>query len=366
MSDFFAKLLSADFMPHGHCYYWQPGIVWLHVISDGVIALAYYTIPVALIYFVRKRRDLVFNWMFVLFGVFIFACGTTHVMNIWEVWHGTYRLGGTVKLVTAAASIFTAIQLWPMIPKALSLPSGAQLAAANAELATANRELESFSYTVSHDLRAPLRGIDGYSSLLLEDHTTELTPEARRCLDLVRQNTQQMGQLVDDLLDFARLNRRPVEKQPVRTGELARRVVEELQSAERDRQVQVAFGALPDCRADEAMLRQVYRNLVANAFKFTRKSDRPVIEIGSCERNGEDEPTTYFVKDNGVGFDMKYTGKLFGVFQRLHRPEDYEGTGVGLAIVERIVQRHGGRVWAESAAGQGATFYFTLGGEGDA
>src|SRR6266498_2762598 len=108
MSDFFAKLLSADFLPHGHCYYWQPGIVWLHVISDGVIALAYYTIPIALIYFVRKRRDLVFNWMFVLFGVFIFACGTTHVMNIWEVWHGTYRLGGTVKLLTAAASIFTA------------------------------------------------------------------------------------------------------------------------------------------------------------------------------------------------------------------------------------------------------------------
>jgi len=366
MSDFFARILSADFMPHGHCYYWQPAIVWLHVLSDGVIALAYYTIPVALIYFVRERRDLVFNWIFVMFGVFIFACGTTHVMNIWEVWHPTYRLGGMVKLLTAAASILTAIVLWPLIPKALSLPSASQLAAANADLATANRELESFSYTVSHDLRAPLRGIDGYSSLLLEDHAAQLSPEARRYLDLVRKNTQQMGQLVDDLLDFARLNRHPLEKQRVRTGDLVRGVVEELRSAERDREIQVAVGNLPDCRADEAMLRQVYRNLVANAFKFTRKSDHPAIEIGTCGGNGGDEPTTYYVKDNGVGFDMKYTSKLFGVFQRLHRPEDYEGTGVGLAIVERIVQRHGGRVWAESAPARGATFYFTLGGEREA
>ena len=139
--DFFRNLFSADFMPHGHCYDWQPQIVWLHVLSDAVIALAYYSIPVALVYFVRKRRDLALNWMFVMFGIFIFACGTTHVMNIWEVWHGTYRLGGIVKVITASVSIITAILLWLLIPKALGLPSPAQLAAAN-------RELESFTYSV--------------------------------------------------------------------------------------------------------------------------------------------------------------------------------------------------------------------------
>ncbi|HEY2955153.1 MAG TPA: ATP-binding protein [Candidatus Eisenbacteria bacterium] len=362
--DFFSKLFSSDFMPHGHCYYWRPAILWLHVISDSVIALAYYTIPVALIYLVRKRRDLVFHWMFVMFGVFIFACGTTHVMNIWEVWHGTYRLGGMVKVVTAVASIVTAVVLWPLVPKALALPSAAQLAAANADLAAAYGELESFSYTVSHDLRAPLRGIDGYSSLLLEDHGEKLPPDARRYLDLVRESAQQMGKLVDDLLDFARLSRHPVAKDSVRTSELVRGVVEELRDAQGDRHARVTLGPLPDCRADEALLRQVYRNLISNALKFTRKAERPVVEIGSRAENGA--RTTYYVKDNGVGFDMKYTGKLFGVFQRLHRSEDYEGTGVGLAIVERIVRRHGGRVWAEAAPGRGATFFFTLGGGPDA
>jgi signal transduction histidine kinase len=238
------------------------------------------------------------------------------------------------------------------------------------QLEAANKELESFSYSVSHDLRAPLRAIDGFSGILLEDYSSGMPEEGKGYLKLVRDNTQQMGQLVDDLLAFSRLGRLSLTKQTVDPGKIVRLCLSELQAEQTGRQVEIVVGELPSCQADSTLLKQVWLNLLSNAFKYTRKREGARIEIG-C-RTQPRPPTTgiaskntlpetiYFVQDNGAGFDMKYAHKLFGVFQRLHRAADYDGTGVGLAIVHRIVTRHGGRVWGEAQLNQGATFSFTL------
>jgi PAS domain S-box-containing protein len=227
-----------------------------------------------------------------------------------------------------------------------------------AQLEAANKELEAFSYSVSHDLRAPLRAIDGYSGILQEDYAPNLPAEVVRHLDIIRQNAQQMGRLIDDLLNFSRLGRQPLSKQAVDTAKLVQQVLDSLNSEQEGRRVEISIGELPVCQGDPALLRQVWINLLSNALKFTRQREMARIEIG-CQTNADGEPV-YFVKDNGVGFDMQYAGKLFGVFQRLHRAEEFEGAGVGLAIVQRIVRRHGGRVWAEAEPGGGATFYYTL------
>jgi len=226
-----------------------------------------------------------------------------------------------------------------------------------AQLEAANRELESFSYSVSHDLRAPLRAIDGFSRILLSDHAEGLDAEGQRFLGIIRANTQQMGQLIDDLLAFSQLGRRALKVADLDVGTLVQDVVQELQDTLGDRPVQWDLKPLPAARADRALMHQVWVNLLGNALKFTRPRESAVIEVG-CRSDGDED--IYYVKDNGVGFDMQYAPKLFGVFQRLHRYEEFEGTGVGLALVQRIVQRHGGRVWAEGQVDRGATFYFSL------
>jgi PAS domain S-box-containing protein len=231
------------------------------------------------------------------------------------------------------------------------------------QLEAANKELEAFSYSVSHDLRAPLRAIDGFSRIVLDEHTPALPPEAQRYLRLVQDNTHQMERLVDDLLAFSRLSRQPMAKQLVDPAGLVRAALQDLHAEQAGRQIHLVIRDLPACQADPGLLKQVWVNLLSNALKFTRRRERAVIEVGAYE---EDHHPVYYVKDNGVGFDMRYVGKLFGVFQRLHKAEEYEGTGVGLAIVQRIVHRHGGRVWAEAKVDQGATFWFTLeGGTGN-
>ena len=583
---------SQQFIPHGHCYLWKSDLVWLHILSDSFIALAYYSIPITLVYFVRQRRDLPFNWMFLLFGTFIVACGTTHIMEIWTLWNPTYWLSGSLKAITAFVSVYTAIELVPLVPKALALPSPAQLEAANSELLhqinerhraeaalqkaydqlelkvaertadltaanlqlqteiierqraeeevrllqtitqaigeaqdfhsalgvalhklcqttnwdfgeawipqpdgtalicspafysrdkklekyrkisedlrfppgiglpgrtwlsqqpewvqdismhsdniysrsqiakecglrcglgipiiaggqvlavlgffmfesraqdqrlveivfavatqlgwviqrkqaeeankqlnldlqrrtveleAANKELEAFSYSVSHDLRAPLRAMNGFSRILLNEYA-DVAPEAKRYLLMIRDNAQQMGNLIDDLLRFSRLSRSQLKKQQVAPRAIVYQVLRQLWDEQHNREIEILIRDLPACQADYALLKQVWVNLLANALKFTRQRQIAKIEIG-CQQSDE---LVYFVKDNGVGFDMQYAHKLFGVFQRLHRAEEYDGTGVGLAIVQRIVHRHGGRVWAEAQVNSGATFYFTL------
>jgi light-regulated signal transduction histidine kinase (bacteriophytochrome) len=227
-----------------------------------------------------------------------------------------------------------------------------------AQLQAANREMESFSYSVSHDLRAPLRAIDGFSSILMEDYAAKLPAEAVHHLRIVRSKTQEMGRLIDDLLNFSRLSRQPLSMQRIDMQQLVQTVLPNVEDMYDGQPLQISIGLLPPCQGDPALLRQVWINLLSNATKFSRHNESPHIEVNYLSN---DKGTIYFVRDNGVGFDTEYANKLFGVFQRLHRAEDYEGTGVGLAIVQRIIQRHGGDVWAEGQIGKGATFYFTIG-----
>jgi light-regulated signal transduction histidine kinase (bacteriophytochrome) len=229
-----------------------------------------------------------------------------------------------------------------------------------AQLEAANKELEAFSYSVSHDLRAPLRAVDGFSLAVLEDFGPLLPPECQSQLQVIRDGAQRMGELIDDLLKFSRLSRQPLGKQTVNTEKLVRSTLADLTGQCRGRQIKSRVGELPPCEADPALLKQVWVNLLSNALKYTSKREISEVEVGCLKQHGEE---IYFVRDNGTGFDMLYANKLFRVFQRLHRAEDYEGTGVGLAIVQRIVSRHGGRIWAEAAPDRGATFYFTLKGE---
>lgn len=400
--DTFCNIFNAGpFMPHGGCYLWTKSLIALHAVSDGLITVSYYSIPFTLIYFVRKRKDLKFHWMFICFAVFILACGTTHLMEIWNVWHANYWLAGSIKAITAAASVPTAILLVKLMPQALALPSPDALRKAydelerkvqertadlqieiaerkraeqeihqlnadledrvlrrTTELEAANKELEAFSYSVSHDLRAPLRAVTGFAGVVLEDFSPHLPEEGQRYLQRIRARSQQMEKLIDDLLEFSRLSRQSVDWQSVNTAGLVRDVLDELKMQYDGRPVEIRCGELPANQGDPALLKQVWVNLISNAVKYTIGREPAIIEIG-CER--EKGENIYFVRDNGAGFDMQYADKLFGVFQRLHPVDKYEGTGVGLAIVQRIVHRHGGKVWAKAEVNRGATFHFTLG-----
>ncbi len=644
--DFFRQLfLSGDFQPHGFCYRWNSGLVWLNVMSDALIALAYFTIPFTLLWFIRKRRALPFGWMFALFAVFIVACGTTHVMEVWNLWHAQYWLAGIIKVITALASVLTAVLLVQLVPKALVLPSRddlkevnqhlvdrtKELARTNAELASANKalqqfqeqqrllfdnipypvwvyelntlaikdvnesairsygysreeflsltikdlrpaedipallenvkkasngaetkgswrhrkkngavidveissgavvfdgrdarlvvatdvterkqaeealqrsdeklrlvvlgvkdyailmldpegrvttwnegaerikgyradetigehfskfytpeavaqgkpsqelkiaaeqgrfeeeswrvrkdgsrfwanvvitalrdktgqlrgfgkvtqditerrqaekelegqrnelarsnaglieannELESFSYSVSHDLRAPLRTIDGFSHALLEDCADRLDDAGKTHLHRIRAATQRMGLLIDDLLNLSRLSRTEMHRQSLDISALARSIAGDLQKAQPERQIELRIEKGLKTTADPGLLRVVLENLLSNAWKFTSKRASARIEFGIARDNGT---PAYFVRDDGAGFDPAYADRLFGAFQRLHATTEFAGTGIGLATVQRIVHRHGGRIWAESAVDRGATFYFTMG-----
>jgi Bacteriophytochrome (light-regulated signal transduction histidine kinase) len=226
-----------------------------------------------------------------------------------------------------------------------------------AQLELVNKELESFSYTVSHDLRAPLRAIVGFTSILEEDYASQLDDEARRITDVIKGNTHKMARLIDDLLAFSRLGRQEITKAPVNMAAVVKETIQTLASQTDTSRVQWIVHPLPVVPANENMIQQAWVNLISNAVKYSANHETPEIEIGSFGRNGQ---AVFFVKDNGVGFDSQYKDKLFKVFQRLHRSDEFEGTGIGLALVEKIVVRQGGSVWAESEINKGACFYFSL------
>ena len=523
---------------------WTPNLIGLHVLSDSLIALSYFSIPITLLLFTRKRRDIPFSWMFLCFGAFIVACGGTHLMEVWTIWFPSYWLAGAWKAVTAGVSVITAILLIRTVPRALALPGmqwliefnhqligeveqraqaesslrrvseeleqrvaerTAALTATNqslreselryrtlvehapeaivvldldvdrftdanenaerlfgmtrdellgvgpvqvsppfqpdgrptsqaaraevqkalshetprfewihrsaagrdipceislvrlpfsgrnlvrcsvvdiserkraeqeirklnaelesrvkvrtAQLEAANRDLASFTYSVSHDLRAPLRHMDGFSRILVDEFGDQLPAGARQHLTRVRAATQHMGRLVDDLLNLARVGRGSLKIAPVDLNAMVAEIIQSLDAETRGRAVEWQVGRLSPAQCDPGLMRQVFFNLLSNALKFTLGREKTVIEIGEISAQGE---TVIFVRDNGVGFDMKYADKLFQVFQRLHSDEEFEGTGVGLAIVQRILQKHGGAIRAESSPRQGATFFLTL------
>ena len=402
MREFLTHLLSSQgFEPHGHCYLWLPEIVWLHVISDVFIALAYYSIPIALIYLIHKRRDLTYGWMVAMFGAFILLCGTTHVMNLWTVWHGTYRLEGLVKLLTAAVSITTAVALWPLIPTLIALPSPAQLERANrelqahiverqkaeealrtahdelemrvaartgellranaaledkaAELEEANADLAQYAYAVSHDLKTPLRGIHHYADFLYEDLEASLGDEHKAYLDGLRRAVRQAEALVDGLLELSRVGSRNLVYQAVNLNTVLQEIIASLSLPE---DVDIFWqGPWPTMEVEPVLLRQIFQNLISNATKFNR-APRKRIELG-WRLVGEHDCELY-VRDNGLGIDSRYVEQIFQIFQRLHTKHEYEGTGIGLAIVKKAVGRMGGTVHVTSTPGEGSTFFVTL------
>jgi two-component system, sensor histidine kinase and response regulator len=232
-----------------------------------------------------------------------------------------------------------------------------RLEAQTVELEAANKELRTFYFSISHDLRAPLQGLAFSSQVLLQEYTTQIPAEARRFLRIVDESAKEMERLIEGLLNFSRLGRRPLMHQVVKLVSLVQEALEEFNHEREGRKVEVRLGYLPDCVGDPVFLKQVFINLLSNAFKFTRGREQALIEVDCREQQAE---PVYFVRDNGAGFDMQYASKLFHVFQRLHPRSEFEGTGVGLSIVQRIVQRHGGRIWAEAKVDKGAIFYFTL------
>lgn len=225
------------------------------------------------------------------------------------------------------------------------------------KLEDANQELEAFAYSVSHDLRVPLRAIDGFSRIVIEDYENELDEEGVRLLNIIRENTKKMGQLIDDILLLSRAGRQEMNMSELDMKSLAENVYREFNQDTENRNIKYIVGDLPRVVADRLLLTQVLTNLVGNAIKFTGKTENPVIEVGFKE---DEDNYVYYVKDNGEGFNMKYYDKLFGLFQRLHSQDEFEGTGVGLSIVQRIISRHSGRVWGEGEVGVGATIYFSL------
>lgn len=627
-------LFSQRFMPHGYCYQWNWDLVWLHVVSDTLIALSYLSIPLTLVYFVRKRKGLPFHWMFICFGVFIVACGATHAMEVWNLWHADYWVSGGIKAITAAASVPTAALLIQLVPKALAIPSAEELAALNraldeeiqhhrqaeeqlrlseqnirllidnvrdyaicrldtegnvaswnvgaerikgyradeilgqhfsrfyppengqpseidgqlteaadqgrteregwrmrkdgsrfwanvvitalrddqnelrgfakitkditaqkevedalrasetkfrsvvatandaiviadeqgritdfndaaermflysarevvgepltllmperlraahlegfnrhlktgearivgkttelqgqkkggaefpmeislsswktlkgnfftgilkditerkrleqemaqrsTELEAVNRELEAFAYSVSHDLRAPLRGINGFSQALLEDCAHLLDTTGKGYLERICAASGRMGSLIDDLLMLSRLTRAEMQIQHMDVSALAGEVVAELAASDPARRINIQIMAGMTAIADPHLVRALLTNLLGNSWKFTSKRPDGNIEFGQSRLNGD---SVFFVRDNGAGFNQEHASRLFAPFQRLHSSSEFPGTGIGLATVLRIVNRHGGRAWAEGAVGKGATVYFTL------
>jgi signal transduction histidine kinase len=292
----------------------------------------------------RKPHTVIDLWLMIVMCAWIFDIALSAVFNAGRFDLGFYA--GRIYGLLAASFV-----LWLLLIENAVMYG--RLATRTTELAAANRELDAFSYSVSHDLRAPLRAVDGFALMLEEDYAGKLDDEGRRLIGVVRANAQRMNQLIDDLLDFSRLGRKEMAREPVDMAQVAREVASEIAPGS----AAIEIAQLPAARGDRSLLKQVWVNLIGNAVKYSSKIENPRVEVGA---RAEGRLIVYWVRDNGAGFDMKYAGKLFGVFQRLHLPEEFPGTGVGLAIVQRVVSRHGGRVWAEAAPNQGACFYFTL------
>lgn len=385
------SLISSAFMPHGYCYNWAFSLVALHVISDGLIALSYYMIPFTLAYFVMKRKDLPFNWMFICFALFIVSCGSTHVMEIWTLWHANYWASGFLKAITAIVSFTTAILLIFLMPAALKLPSPRMLAESNRSLKNEIKErlkketvLESafntieeqnkqilevsrlkseFLANMSHELRTPLNSIIGFTDLIHQGLTGPITPQQKEYLGDVLNSSRHLLTIISEILDLSKIEAGKMKFYPedLNIKQLLEQVVESfsIQIAEKQMQVKMVIDPkLENIFLDPAKLKQVLYNLISNALKFTDNG-------GSIEIRIHPEGASHFrleVKDNGIGIRAEDIKKLFSLFQQLDAgvTKKYPGTGLGLALVRGIVRSQGGKEGVNSEFGKGSTFYVVL------
>jgi C4-dicarboxylate-specific signal transduction histidine kinase len=414
MAEFFSKLLASDFMPHGVCFLWNPEIVWLHAISDSVITISYYLIPLALVYFVRRRTDLPFHWMFLMFGVFIFGCGTTHLMEIWTLWHGTYRLAGVIKAMTALASVATAILLFQLLPQMITLPSPAQLRDANEalqrardelerrveertkELAQANHELRAeierreradeerrqvqhallkaqaelahvarvttmgeLAASIAHEVNQPLSAVSANANACrrwLAQQPPNMT-EANESLARILRDCQRAGDVIGRIRSL--LKKSPPEPTPQNVNELLGEVVALLRDRLDSHQITAVLNltpGLPAILGDRVQLQQVILNLILNgveAMSDVHDRQRSLQIATRALPSGEVSVT---VSDSGVGVDPTVFEKLFDAFFTTKA----EGMGMGLSVSRAIVQRHGGKLWASMNQGPGTTFHVAL------
>jgi signal transduction histidine kinase len=386
--DLIRRIFSTDeFMPHGMCYEWNSTVICLHVLSDALIALAYYSIPFTLLYFVRKRKDLEFDWIFVCFAIFIVACGTTHIMEIANIWYPTYWLSGLIKAMTALASVATAILLIRVMPQMLALPSPQQLrksnealegeiaerkkAAAKIEslnqelllkgqrLENANKELESFSYSVSHDLRAPLRAMLGFANALREDFSEILPEEAKSFTYRIASAAERLDQLIKDLLAYSRITTVEQMSERVDLDRIVRDAILEYPDLQSQSSNITIEGRLPKVLGHAPALTQVVANLVGNGVKFVKPGELPRIVIRADTNTQERVARIWFV-DQGIGIARVDHERVFKIFEQLHSQSVYGGTGIGLAFVKKSVERMGGAVGVESEEGEGARFWIEL------
>ncbi len=397
----------SNFMPHGHCYFWRPDILWTTVIADSLIVLAYFSIPVALLILVKRHPELKFNHILVLFAVFIFGCGLTHAISIWNIWHGDYGVQAIMKGITAIASVLTAIIVWKLLPVACRIhgPEGLErknremralfneekreLIGINDELSSdverlidelqkhnriiedknreleereiklmqSNEELQQFAYIASHDLRSPLRNIAGFVQLLSNKYGEQLDDKAREWIARTVNSAEMMQTLIEDLLTFSR-----VETQGNKFSELSLTgalsdAIESLDFELREKKVKVTNTEMPVVMADRPQMVQLFSNLIGNAVKYGRDDGTAMVHISAEET---DRQWQIHVADNGIGIDAEHHKKIFEIFQRLHTNQEYPGTGIGLAVCQRVVRRHGGEITVNSTPGQGSTFTIHL------
>lgn len=374
MVEFIHQLLTTkQFVPHGNCYLWNSGLVWFHAISDSLITVAYYSIPLLLLYFVRQRQDLPFPYMFRLFSAFIIACGTTHLMEVWTIWHPTYWLSGVTKLLTAIISLYTVSELIPVIPQAMALPSPAQLAAINHRLQHQIEEHErlaqlkdDFLSTVSHELRTPLTNIRMVSQMLdisLQQQGLESESNERvtRYLTILRDQCDRELELINDLLDFQRLSADTydVEPQLIELQTWLTQMGETFleRAASQQRQLQIHINSpLPPLHSDAVALERIISELLNNACKYTPAGEKIWIQsqlIASAET--ETQPWVEIqVCNTGIEIQSDQLQQVFEPFYRVPQSDRWKqgGTGLGLALVHKLVTRLGGKVWAESGLGQ--------------
>ncbi|MES2883630.1 MAG: ATP-binding protein [Pseudomonadota bacterium] len=367
------------FMPHGFCFQGRQDVIFLHVVSDGIIALAYFMIPLTLLYFLQKKTlKISFNWAIVLFAAFILLCGVTHVIGIVTIWKPYYYLEGLVKAATGVVSILTAFAIVPLVPKLARMRSPEELEAANqklqqeivlreavqdelrsslTELKNANTELEQFAYIASHDLQAPLRGISSFSQLLLQRYRGQLDADGQEFLQFIEAGSQRMHRLINDLLKLSRIGS---EKNATFTAKplswAVAQATASLKTEIDESGAALEVAELPTIVAEHNLLVQLFQNLMGNAIKFRRPGTAPVVRI-HCEREGEQWHLV--IADNGIGIPADQLENIFVVFRRLHGDDEYSGTGIGLSICRKIAEYHRGTIAAQTSSA-GAEFHVRL------